>query len=222
MLEPLAERHQSETDSSGSLQQPGLLFNRELSWLQFNLRVLEEAESSRHPLLERTKFLAIFATNLDEFFMVRVSGLRRQIASGTVGTTPDGKTPSEQILAVNQELTLQYARYDACWNDTLSQLREAGIHVLHYAESTANEQTTLRHYFLREISPTLTPLAFDPTHPFPHISNLSLNLAVLVKDPERGDCFARVKVPDIFPRLVPIPTVEDVTLQQMGLGGAGR
>ena len=223
MLDLPEERHHSDTDAPESLQQPGLLINRELSWLQFNLRVLEEAESLRHPLLERTKFLSIFATNLDEFFMVRVSGLRRQVASGTAGTTPDGKTPSEQILAINKELSLQYARYDICWQqDILPRLREAGIHVMHYAELASDEQEVLGKSFQREIFPTLTPLAFDPTHPFPHISNLSLNLAVLVKDPERGDCFARVKVPDIFSRLVQIPTVEDVTLQQMGLGGVGK
>jgi polyphosphate kinase len=223
MLDLPAERHPSDTDTPESLQQPGLLLNRELSWLQFNLRVLEEAENMRHPLLERAKFLAIFATNLDEFFMVRVSGVRRQVASGTAGTPPDGMTPSEQILAINQELSVQYARYDTCWKqDILPRLREAGIHVLHYAELTTEAQEMLRKTFQREVLPTLTPLAFDPTHPFPHISNLSLNLAVIVRDPERGDCFARVKVPDIFPRLVPIPTVEDVTLQQMGLGGVGK
>ncbi len=223
MFDLPAEPLHLDTDAAEFLKQPGLLLNRELSWLQFNLRVLEESENMRHPLLERTKFLAIFATNLDEFFMVRVSGLRRQVASGTAGTTPDGKTPSEQILAINQELSIQYARYDSCMQqDILPRLREAGIHVLHYAELKADEPELLRKYFQREILPTLTPLAFDPTHPFPHISNLSLNLAVLVRDPERGDCFARVKLPDIFPRLVPISTSEDLTLQQMGLAGIGK
>lgn len=223
MIDLPAEQHRPEPVIPESLQPPNLLFNRELSWLQFNLRVLEEAENARHPLLERTKFLSIYATNLDEFFMVRVSGLRRQVASGTAGTPPDGMTPSEQILAINQALTAQSARYDTCWQqDTLPRLREVGIHVMHYAELTTGEPEVLREYFQREILPTLTPLAFDPTHPFPHISNLSLNLAVLVKDPERGDCFARVKVPDLFPRLVPIPTEEHVTRQQVGLGGMGK
>ncbi|MGC4097900.1 MAG: polyphosphate kinase 1 [Nitrospira sp.] len=223
MLDLPAEQHRPEPVIPESLQQPSLLFNRELSWLQFNLRVLEEAENARHPLLERTKFLAIYATNLDEFFMVRVSGLRRQVASGTAGTPPDGMTSSEQILAINQALSIQSARYDTCWQqDTLPRLREMGIHVMRYPELTTGEPEVLREYFQREILPTLTPLAFDPTHPFPHISNLSLNLAVLVKDPERGDCFARVKVPDLFPRLVPIPTEEHVSRQQVGLGGMGK
>lgn len=199
------------------------LLNRELSWLQFNLRVLEEAEDKRHPLLERVKFLAIFATNLDEFFMIRVSGLHRQVAGGVVATTPDGMTPSEQILAINRELMVHYERYDTCWKqDVLPGLEEAGIRVRHYGELAQRERKAIQEYFQREIFPVLTPLAFDPTHPFPHISSLSFNLAVLVKDTERGDCFARVKVPDVFPRLVPIPTNEDVARQQLGLGGAGR
>lgn len=223
MLELPAERNHSDTDAPESLQQPGLLLNRELSWLRFNLRVLEEAEDKRHPLLERVKFLTIFATNLDEFFMVRVSGLRRQVATGTGGLSPDGMTASEQILAINQELIALSERYDLCWKqEIVPGLREAGIRVLHYGELTHRERETIQQYFYREVFPVLTPLAFDPTHPFPHISSLSFNLAVVVKDPERGDCFARVKVPDVFPRLVPISTDEDVALQQMGLGGAGK
>jgi len=132
-------------------------------------------------------------------------------------------TPSEQIGAINRGLSAHYERYDLCWKqDLLPGLREAGIRVLHYGELAQSERDALRQYFQREIFPVLTPLAFDPTHPFPHISSLSFNLAVIVKDPERGDCFARVKVPDIFPRLVLIPIDGDVALQQLGLGGAGK
>ncbi|HKT34139.1 MAG TPA: polyphosphate kinase 1 [Nitrospira sp.] len=196
--------HTSET--SADLESPSLFFNRELSWIQFNLRVLEEAENTRHPLLERVKFLAIFATNLDEFFMVRVSGLRRQIAGGAAETPPDAMTPSEQMLAICRDLTVHLERHEACWkHDLLPKLHEAGIHVLHINELEQQEREILRQHFLREIFPTLTPLAIDPTHPFPHISNLSFNLAVVVKDPERGECFARVKLPDVFRRLVSIP-----------------
>lgn len=218
-----SDEHRPSAAEVPEVEKSNLLLNRELSWLRFNLRVLEEAEDKRHPLLERVKFLTIFATNLDEFFMVRVSGLRRQVATGTGGLSPDGMTASEQILAINQELLVLSERYDLCWKqDILPALQEAGIHVLHYGELTQRERQAIQRYFHREIFPVLTPLAFDPTHPFPHISNLSFNLAVLVKDPERGDCFARVKVPDIFPRLVPISTEEDVALQQMGLGAAGK
>jgi polyphosphate kinase len=217
------EQRNRPAETSNGIEKTSLFLNREISWLRFNLRVLEEAEDTRLPLLERVKFLTIFSTNLDEFFMIRVSGLRRQAAAGTGGTTPDGMTPSEQILVINRELSVQFGRYDRCWKqDVLPSLRETGIRILHYVDLTAREREAIQQYFQRDIFPVLTPLAFDPTHPFPHISSLSFNLAVLVKDPERGDCFARVKVPDVFPRLVPIPTDKDVALQQMGLGGVGR
>lgn len=218
MSEHSDEHRHPAAEVSEVLERPNHFLNRELSWLRFNLRVLEEAEDKRHPLLERVKFLTIFATNLDEFFMIRVSGLRRQVAGGTGGLSPDGMTASEQILAINQELIVLSERYDRCWKqDILPGLREAGIRVLHYEELAQRERETIQEYFNRDIFPVLTPLAFDPTHPFPHISSLSFNLAVVVKDPERGDCFARVKVPDVFPRLVPITRDEDVALQQMGL-----
>jgi polyphosphate kinase len=223
MIDRSAKPQQPTAELSEILEEPNYFLNRELSWLRFNLRVLEEAEDKRHPLLERVKFLTIFATNLDEFFMIRVSGLRRQVASGASGTTPDGMTPSEQILAINRELIAHYERYDLCWRqDVLPGLGAAGIRVLHYVELAQKEREALQQYFQREIFPVLTPLAFDPTHPFPHVSSLSFNLAVLVKDPERGDCFARIKVPDVFPRLLPIHTEQDMARQQMGLGGVGK
>jgi polyphosphate kinase len=205
------------------IESPTLFLNRELSWLRFNLRVLEEAEDARHPLLERVKFLAIFATNLDEFFMIRVSGLRRQIAGGAGETPPDAMTPSEQMLAICRDVRAHLERSRTCWSqDLLPKLREAGIHVLHTSELEQHERNNLREYFLREIFPTLTPLAIDPTHPFPHISNLSFNLAVVVKDPERGDCFARVKLPDVFRRLVLVPGQEEATPNEKELGGIGK
>ena len=211
------------SETSPDLDSPSLFLNRELSWLQFNLRVLEEAENTRHPLLERVKFLAIFATNLDEFFMVRVSGLRRQIAAGAGETPPDSMTPSEQMLAICRELTVHLERHQACWkNDLLPRLHEAGIHVLHMNELNQRERDSLRQYFSREIFPTLTPLAIDPTHPFPHISNLSFNLAVVVKDPERGECFARVKLPDAFRRLISIPGQEDEPSKKSELAGSRK
>ena len=223
MMDHSAEPRDPAAEILADTAKTSHFLNRETSWLRFNLRVLEEAEDQRHPLLERVKFLTIFATNLDEFFMIRVSGLRRQVAAGTGGATPDGMTPSEQILAINQELNVQFARYNRCWKqDLLPSLREAGIRVLHYVDLTAREREAVQQYFRRDIFPVLTPLAFDPTHPFPHISSLSFNLAVVVKDPERGECFARVKVPGVFPRLLSIPTDEKAALEQMGLGGVAK
>jgi polyphosphate kinase len=223
MVTPPLESANATADSSLDLNSPGLFLNRELSWLQFNLRVLEEAEDQRHPLLERVKFLAIYATNLDEFFMIRVSGLRCQLSGVATEAPPDGMTPSEQIAAIRQELKRQLSRYHACWSeDVLPKLREAGIHVVHYGDLADTEQERLRQYFLREVFPTLTPLAFDPAHPFPHISNLSFNLAVVVRDPERGECFARLKLPDVFPRLVPVLTQPGNHVAQTDLPSTGK
>jgi len=201
------------------LDAPRLYINRELSWLQFNGRVLEEAEDIEQPLLERVKYLSIFSSNLDEFFMIRISGLREQLTGGVLEAPPDGMTPSEQISAVRQELMGQLTRFSRCWqNDLLPKLELSGIHVLRYNQLQPKQQQLLRGYFSREIFPTLTPLAFDPAHPFPHISNLSFNLAVVAKDPDRGECFARVKIPDTFPRLLRIPNEDRVTEnEQLGL-----
>ncbi|UCE64070.1 MAG: polyphosphate kinase 1, partial [Nitrospirota bacterium] len=191
------------------LHDPSLYINRELSWLQFNSRVLEEAEDTTQPLLERVKFLSIFFSNLDEFFMIRISGLREQLASGVVETSPDGMTPSDQLTSIRQELHSQLSRATDCWDhELLPGLEAADIHLFSYDQLIPKHREALRRYFLREVFPALTPLAFDPAHPFPHISNLTLNLAVVAHDPERGECFARVKVPNIFPRLIRIPKEE--------------
>jgi len=201
------------------LEHPGLYLNRELSWVLFNWRVLEEAMNPQHPLLERVKFLAIFANNLDEFFMIRVSGLGRQLAAGTSEGPPDGMTPAQQVAAIRQALLTHIRKQADCWQkDLLPKLRDAGIHVLRYTELTAKQHDAVRKYFEQEIYPVLTPLAFDPSHPFPHISNLSLNLAVVVNDPLHGERFARLKVPDVFPRLLPIPSQEtSKTYKRLGL-----
>lgn len=192
------------------LNDPSLFINRELSWLQFNSRVLEEALNERHPLLERVKFLAIFANNLDEFFMIRVSGLRRQLQAGAVESPPDGMTPAEQLAAIRRKLHSQMRRHMECWRyDVWPKLKQAGISVLDYDELKGKQRKLLRRYFKRELFPVLTPLAFDPGHPFPHISNLSINLAVVVNHPQHGRRFARLKVPAAYPRLLPIPTEVD-------------
>lgn len=209
-----------QSDEVIDLDDPGLYINRELSGLQFNLRVLEEAlREGRHPLLERIKFLAIFASNLDEFFMIRVSGLRRQLEAGAFKTPPDGMTPAEQLAAIRRELMPQLGRQMDCWHDDLlPQLRAAGIKVLHYDELKRKQRKLLRKHFERQIFPALTPLAFDPGHPFPHISNLSMNLAVVVSDPVHGERFARLKVPGAFPRLLRIPSEEKAeSYEHLGL-----
>ncbi len=198
-----------EKTESVDLNDPKLYINRELSWLEFNQRVLEEALDERHPLLERVKFLSIFASNLDEFFMIRVSGLSRQLAAGVFELPPDGMTPADQLAAIRKELLPQLERHSACWHeDVLPKLDAAGIRVVRYDDLKNKQCKLLRRHFEREIFPTLTPLAFDPGHPFPHISNLSVNLAVVINDPRYGERFARLKVPRVFPRLLPIPSEE--------------
>jgi len=193
-----------------NLDDPSHYINRELSWLAFNERVLEEAEDAKNPLLERVKFLSIFGTNLDEFFMVRVSGLRRQIETGVISPPPDGMSPGDQMAAIRERLEPVLGRTEACWREVLEPgLREQGVEVLRYEELTAAERRELRAYFKTDISPILTPLAFDPWHPFPHISNLSLNLAVTVLDESETERFARLKVPASLPRLLPVLRGDD-------------
>ncbi|GAB1514722.1 RNA degradosome polyphosphate kinase [Actinophytocola sp. KF-1] len=180
--------------------------NRELSWLDFNARVLALAEDASQPLLERAKFLAIFASNLDEFYMVRVAGLKRRDETGLSVRSADGLTPREQLAYIskrNQELVEQHA---AAWEKRLRPaLAEQNIRIARWAELTDEQRERLTKYFNDQIFPVLTPLAVDPAHPFPYISGLSLNLAVTVRDPSGGgERFARVKVPDNVSRLVPI------------------
>ncbi|NOZ49017.1 MAG: polyphosphate kinase 1 [Chloroflexi bacterium] len=196
----------------------GLFLNRELTWLQFNGRVLEEAMDETHPLLERVKFLSIFSSNLDEFFMIRVSGLRQQLELGRIEASPDGMSPAEQLAEIRRSLEPMLKQQLQLWSeDILPQLDQQGIHILRYADLKGKQRKLLRRHFKREIFPTLTPLAFDPGHPFPHISNLSLNLAVVIQDPVQGERFARVKVPGFFPRLLRIPAEEKADIFE-GLG----
>ncbi|MBI4951204.1 MAG: polyphosphate kinase 1 [Myxococcales bacterium] len=199
--------------------EPPRYFNRELSWLKFNERVLGEALDERTPLLERVRFLSIFGSNLDEFFMIRVSGLKRQLEGGAREAPPDGMTPAEQIAAIREQLLPPLRASHECWRARLlPQLRTAGIRVLRYEELKRKQRKLLRQYFEHEIFPVLTPLAFDPGHPFPHISNLSLNLAVAVRTRSEGERFARLKVPPSFPRLLRIPDEERAEkIERLGL-----
>jgi polyphosphate kinase len=213
------KKDQETMPRPADLDDPRLYINRELSFLQFNLRVLEEALDTRHPLLERVKFLSIFSSNLDEFFMIRVSGLRRQLTAEAVEAPPDRTPPAEQLRVIRQELQPLLERHAACWSDDLLPKLEAeGIHVLHYQQLKSKQHKLLRKHFEREIFPVLTPLALDPTHPFPHISNLSMNLAVALKDPRHGVRYARIKVPAVFPRLLRIPSEEKAdSYESLGL-----
>ena len=185
--------------------QSSLFINRELSWLAFNGRVLQQAVDARTPLLERVKFLSIFSSNLDEFYMVRVAGLRRQVASNVQATPVDGMSPQEQLEAIDRRVREQLALQRRCFDDLLEHLRASGIRLVAVTDLTAREWGSLDEYFESQVFPVLTPLAVDPGHPFPYISNLSLSLAVEIRDPETGeDHFARVKVPKSLPRWVPV------------------
>ncbi|WP_253779500.1 RNA degradosome polyphosphate kinase [Goodfellowiella coeruleoviolacea] len=190
--------------------------NRELSWLDFNARVLALAEDASQPLLERAKFLAIFVSNLDEFYMVRVAGLKRRNETGLSVRSADGLTPGEQLNAIfarTQDLVEQHAR--TFLEKVRPELEEHGIRIVSWADLDDFDRLQLSGYFSEQVFPVLTPLAVDPAHPFPYISGLSLNLAVTVRDPESGqEHFARVKVPDNVPRLVRVErdrTSETVT-----------
>jgi polyphosphate kinase len=187
-----------------------LYINRELSWLEFNQRVLEEACDRGHPLLERVKFLSIVSSNLDEFFMIRVAAIQEQINANLAEYSPDGRLPVQQLAAVHERVSRMLIEMSACfWEDLHPRLAEAGIQLLTMRELSAEDRTRLSEMFAREIYPVLTPLAFDPGHPFPYISNLSLSLAVVVRTPKGEERFARVKVPGVLPRLVEIPNGED-------------
>jgi len=192
---------------TGSLEGT-LLFNRELSWIEFNRRVLEEGLDNRNPLLERLKFLSIFSTNLDEFFMIRVSGLMQQVDAGVTVLSPDGLSPANQLKSISEKLRPMIDELTRCLvYEILPELDAHGIRVLRYKHLTPIQQEEMREYFRSYIFPILTPLAVDPSHPFPYISNLSLNLAMMVRPKEQGvhePRFARLKVPPVVARLLPV------------------
>ena len=192
--------------------------NRELSWLDFNARVLNEASDERTPLLERVKFLSIFSSNLDEFFMVRVAGLKRQVAARVTQTSPDGLTPQQQIDAIWQRVNTLIDKQQGCLADLLDLLGEHEIRLVDVESLKAAEFSALDEYFEREVFPVLTPLALDPGHPFPYISNLTISLAVRLRDASDGsEHLARVKVPKSLPRWVPVSgrTTHFVPLEQV-------
>ena len=189
------------------LDHPSLLFNRELSWIDFNWRVFAQALDERTPLLERVQFLAITANNLDEFYRKRVGGLKRQVAARVRQLSPDGRTASEQLVLAQAAGREMMAALDEAWTDTLRpELEEAGVRVRSYASLTGRQREKIDRLFLTQFFPILTPLAVDPGHPFPFISNLSLSLAFSLLHPQRETRhFARLKVPTARGRFVPVP-----------------
>ena len=193
-------------DNKIDLDDPQYYFNRELSWLEFNRRVLAEALDDRTPLLERLKFMAIFSSNLDEFFMVRVAALKQQVAAGVTKLSSDGRTPEQQLGAIAELLPPIIKQQHQHFAKVLrKELTKSGIHILDYVDLNQEQRTYINSFFEEYIFPVLTPLAVDPSHPFPYISNLSLNLAVVLKDPTTDrEMFARVKIPKVLPRFVPL------------------
>ena len=185
-----------------SLDDPSLFINRELSLLDFQRRVLEEAQDCTNPPLDRVMFLSFVGSNVDEFFMVRVAGLKRQIEKGVMDSGPDAMAPAEQLRAIRASvIRLNRATHD-CWaKEFVPTLRRSGLRIEDFADLTEEQQAFVNTYFQDTIFPTLTPLAFDPGRPFPHISNLSLNLAVVLRDANGVEHFARVKIPDSFRNL---------------------
>jgi polyphosphate kinase len=204
--EPVADVPALPPVSQISLDDYSLYMNRELSLLEFQKRVLEEARDPRNKLLERVKFLSIVTSNLDEFFMVRVAALKQKLSAGSQDLSIDGKTVSQQLVAVRERLDeIMKAIHDCFQRQLLPGLARHGIELVDYADLSGRERTAVDQYYIDTIFPVLTPLAFDPGRPFPHISNLSLNLAVVLKDTDDREHFARVKVPEQLPQLVVVP-----------------
>src|SRR5688572_24985546 len=198
-----------DTEQQGLADRHALFFNREISWIEFNSRVLEEAMDPGVPLLERLKFLSIFSTNLDEFFMVRISGLQEQLDANPSALSPDGLTPAAQMKQVSERLRPLIQRQSRCLvNEILPGLEQFGVRLLSYQDLSDTEKDNLQKFFYDRVFPVLTPLTVDPAHPFPYISNISLNLGVLLAAPggpvDESPRFARVKIPPNVPRLIPV------------------
>ena len=218
-----------EPEPAPDLTGPHFYINRELSWLEFNQRVLLQALDPAHPLLERVKFLSIVATNLDEFFMVRVATLLRKYRADSLDVSPDGLDTEQQLAAIRERASRIMQEMAGCWNEVLQpELAQHDIVFLERAEWPDAVRGWLRTYFLENVQPVLTPLAFDPGHPFPYISNLSMNLAVVARHGGRTR-FARVKLPDLLPRFIQLPPevsdqpketfvfLEDVAREHIGM-----
>ncbi len=198
----------NKTDDYEKYLVPENFFNRDLSWVEFNKRVLEEALNPDLPLLDKVKFVSIFFLNLDEFYMIRVSGLKEQIRANIIKSALDGLSPFEELRAIEKQVKKMLAIVDDLWNKTIfPELKNNKIVISKIDELTQPEQDALREYFHKEIFPVLTPLAFDPGRPFPYISNLSLSFAILISKTDDEKHFARVKIPKILPRLLRVDKI---------------
>ena len=206
-----AEKPAQHPHAVVSLDDPSLFINRELSLLDFQRRVLEEAQDATNPILDQVMFLSFVGSNVDEFFMVRVAGLKRQIEKGVMESGPDAMTPAEQLRAIRASVIRLNRAAHECWaRELVPALRKSGLRIENFSELTDEQRTIANAYFQDTIFPTLTPLAFDPGRPFPHISNLSLNLAVVLRDGLGVEHFARVKIPDTLPQLIPVTATPKV------------
>jgi polyphosphate kinase len=196
--------------ADADLRDPALYINRELSMLDFFERVLVEARDKANPLLERVKFVGIVGSILGEFFMVRIAGMRQQVDAGVTEVSADGFTPRQLLPKLQERAWAIMKDARRCFSELLPELDAAGVHILSYAKLSPEQRAALETYYRAQVFPVLTPLAFDPGRPFPHISNMSHNLAVLIRDQSGEERFARVKVPESLPRLVPVPAPDDV------------
>lgn len=208
-------------ENPGNSTVKATFLNREISWLDFNHRVLELARDKSNPLLERVRFLGIFSSNLDEFFMKRVGGLQRQLLARVTEPTIDGLTPQEQLLAIHAHLRPMLEDHAACWLDDLKPaLEKQGVFIRDYESLEALDRSAADHYFSKQVFPILTPLAVDLAHPFPFISNLSNSIGVILEHPDRKEkLFVRIKVPENLPRWVPLTTKHHFVPLEQVIGG---